>query len=82
VITGEDQRKNWVEWGYNLPHVDFKKTFLVLSDRKIKALYEEDGCDVCTGVPNGFAIYDYFNSDEGTYYIYEIPAIWLSQGAG
>ena len=82
VITGEDQRKHWVEAGYNLPSVDFKKRFIVLSNHKIKALYKEDSCDVCTGVPNGFALYDYFKTSQGTFYIYEIPAIWLSQGVG
>lgn len=82
VITGEEQRKNWIESGYNLPLVDFKKTFIVLSNHKIKALYKEGGCDSCTGVSNGFALYNYFNSDEGTYYIYEIPTTWLSQGVG
>ena len=82
VITGEDQRLHWKESGYNLPAVNFKETFIVLSNHKIKGLYKEDGCDVYTGVPNGFALYDYFNSDDGTYYIYSIPAIWLSQAVG
>jgi hypothetical protein len=82
VITGDEQRTNWVESGYKLPQVDFDKTFIILSNHKIKALYKEDGCDACTGVPNGFAVYDYFNSTEGAYYIYEIPSIWLSQGVG
>jgi hypothetical protein len=82
VITGEDQRLHWKESGYNLPAVNFKETFIVLSNHKIKGLYKEGGCDVCTGVPNGFALYDYFNSDDGTYYIYSIPAIWLSQAVG
>lgn len=82
IITSEEQRLNWQESGYNLPAVDFKETFIILSNHKIKGLYKEDGCDVCVGVPNGFALYDYFNSNKGTYYIYAIPAIWLSQGVG
>lgn len=82
IITSEDQRLNWKDSGYNLPVVNFKETFIVLSNHKIKKLYKEDSCDACTGVPNGFALYDFFNSDKGTYYIYSIPAIWLSQGVG
>jgi hypothetical protein len=82
IITGEEQRKNWIASGYPLPRVDFKKSFIVLSNYKMKAIYQENGCDSCTGVPNGFALYDYFNSVKGTYYIYEIPAIRLSQGVG
>jgi hypothetical protein len=82
VITGEEQRLNWTESGYNLPAVNFQETFIVLSNHKIRGIYKEDSCDVCTGVPNGFALYDYFNSDKGTYYIYSIPTIWLSQGVG
>ena len=82
VITGEEQRQNWIESGYKLPSVNFKENFIVLSSFKIKNLYKKRGCDECTGVPNGFALYDYFNSDEGIYYIYAIPPIRLSQGVG
>jgi hypothetical protein len=82
VITGERQRLHWKKSGYNLPAVNFKETFIVLSIHKIKGLYKEDGCDVYTGVPNGFALFDYFNSDNRTYYIYSIPAVWLSQAVG
>lgn len=36
IITSEDQRLNWKDSGYNLPVVNFKETFIVLSNHKIK----------------------------------------------
>jgi hypothetical protein len=82
IITAEEQRLNWRKSGYNLPSVNFKERFIILSNHRIKALYKENGCDECTGVPNGFALYDYLGTDSRMYYIYTIPVIRLSQGVG
>ena len=82
IIHGEEQRLNWVELGYKLPAVDFKTTFIILSEYKIKSLFRSEGCDVCTGVPDGFAVYDYFGTEKDTYYIYAMPPIMLSQAVG
>jgi hypothetical protein len=46
IITGEEQRLYWKESGCDLPAVNFKETFIILSIRKINALYKEKGCDV------------------------------------
>ena len=53
-----------------------------MSRFKITKLYQKPGCDECTGVPDGEAIFDKDKSDKNFYYFYLMPKIMLSQGVG
>jgi hypothetical protein len=82
ILSSEDQVKNWEEWGYVIPKIDFADHYLIMSKFKILRLYKKPGCDECLGVPDGIAILDKTNSDKDFYYFYLMPKIMLSQGVG
>lgn len=82
ILHDTDHVKNWEKFGYVVPQIDFKNHYLIMSKYKILKLYQKPGCDECTGVPDGEAIFDKENSDKGSYYFYLMPKVMLSQGVG
>ena len=82
ILSDAGQQKNWEKDGYVIPPVDFNKNYLIMSRFKITKLYQKPGCDECTGVPDGEAIFDKDKSDKNFYYFYLMPKIMLSQGVG
>jgi hypothetical protein len=74
---------NWLADGLSLPHCDFSKNYLILSQYKIDRLYfHPNHIDECCGAPPGFADLNRLASKSHKVYIYKMPKILLTQGIG
>lgn len=82
IISNEIQMKNFEKDGFVIPHIDFNRNYLILSKYKISRIYQKLFVNRCSGVPDGYIVFDKKNSDKDSYYLYLMPPIMLSQGIG